>query len=197
MFVRRLSGSRDRSPFSPTRSGVLGVMFGALVACAADPAFAAGEAEGDAGEGHGLHGLAAKPHLVSGGSVLVEVDVPRDDTSARVDLNGQDISGVFHRDAQTGALTALVDGLRIGENTLSLFDHGFAADSLALTNYPITGPITSGPHVTPFICQTQEFVLPDGSKLGAPLDADCSAPTVIRYLYLPTGATALVPLPST
>ena len=188
MFVSRLSGSRDRSPFSPTRSGVLGVMLSALVACAANPAFA---------DGHRIHALSAKPQLVSGGSALVEVDVPRYDTSARIDLNGQDISAAFHRDAQTGALVGLVDGLRIGSNTLSLVDHGFVADTLALTNYPITGPITSGPHVTPFICQTQGFVLPDGSKLGAPLDADCSAPTVIQYLYLPTGATALVALPST
>src|SRR6266403_1521097 len=91
----------------------------------------------------------------------------------------------------------LVGGLTIGENTLSVSGRGVQADSLVLTNYPITGPITSGPHIKPFICQTQEFVLPDGTKLGPPLDADCSAPTVIQYLYLPIGANALIPMPST
>jgi hypothetical protein len=69
--------------------------------------------------------------------------------------------------------------------------------SLTIRNYPLTGPITSGPHDTPFFCQTQDFTLPDGTKFGAPTDADCSAPTKITYLYMPTGGTAFVPLPST
>src|SRR5204863_1902412 len=38
--------------------------------------------------------------------------------------------------------------------------------------------------------------LPDGSTLGIPTDVDCSAPTKINYVYLPTGGTALIPLPN-
>jgi hypothetical protein len=150
-----------------------------------------------ADDDHRIHLLSSKPHLVSGGDALVAVDVSRNDSSAQIELNGQDITASFQRDARTGGLVGLVGNLRVGSNTLSLMDHGAAADSLTVTNYPITGPITSGPHVTPFICQTQEFVLPDGTKLGPALDADCTAPTVIQYLYLATGATALVPLTST
>ena len=146
---------------------------------------------------HRIHTLSSKPHLVSGGDALVAVDVSRYDTSAQIELNGQDITSSFHRDARTGGLVGLVANLKVGSNTLNLLEHGSVAESLAVTNYPITGPITSGPHVTPFICQTQEFVLPDGTKLGPSLDADCTAPTVIQYLYLPTGASALIPLPST
>ncbi len=147
--------------------------------------------------GAAIHALSSDPRLVSGGDVLVQVDAPREDASISIDLNGHDITGEFRRDRRTGALIGLVGGLTIGENTLNVSGHGVQADSLVLTNYPITGPITSGPHIKPFICQTQEFVLPDGTKLGPPLDADCSAPTVIQYLYLPTGANALIPMPST
>ena len=75
--------------------------------------------------------------------------------------------------------------------------NGRPSERLTLTNYPITGPIRSGPHETPFICQTQNFTLPDGSKLGAATDANCSAPTKINCLYMPVGGTAFQPLPST
>jgi hypothetical protein len=86
----------------------------------------------------------------------------------------------------------LVTGLNLGANTV-------AADgkSLVITNYSIKGPILSGPYVQPFICQTATFRLPDGTFLGAPTDADCSAPTKITYMYMPQGGTALVALPST
>ena len=59
---------------------------------------------------------------------------------------------------------------------------------LELTNYPITGPIISGPHQTPFVCQTDTFKLPDGATLGPATDANCSAPTKVQYVYLPKGA---------
>src|SRR4030095_5251604 len=52
-----------------------------------------------------------------------------------------------------------------------------AQSSLKVTNYPITGPILSGPHLTPYECRTVE------SGLGEPLDADCSAKRKIEYFY--------------
>src|SRR5262249_9391593 len=39
--------------------------------------------------------------------------------------------------------------------------------------------------------------LPDGTPFGNPTDADCSAPTKVTYLYMPTGGTALQPLGNT
>jgi hypothetical protein len=39
--------------------------------------------------------------------------------------------------------------------------------------------------------------LPDGSTLGPAIDKDCSAPTRVTYVYLPKGATAFKPLPTT
>lgn len=46
----------------------------------------------------------------------------------------------------------------------------------------------------PFLCQTDDFKLPDGSTLGPPLDANCSAKTVVDYVYLPIGEKAFEPI---
>jgi hypothetical protein len=129
--------------------------------------------------------LSTKPELVSGGDVLVRIDVPRKVSlqSVRVELNGRNISGAFRADAAARTLTGLVTGLKLGPNTLEASvsgkGHG-ASERLTLTNHPISGPIFSGPHQTPFICETEVF------GLGPALDEDCSAPTKVRYLYFTT-----------
>jgi hypothetical protein len=56
---------------------------------------------------------------------------------------------------------------------------------LNIINYPITGPVFSGPHESPFLCETTTFSFPDGTRpLGAPIDADCSIDTRVDY-FLP------------
>ena len=44
------------------------------------------------------------------------------------------------------------------------------------------------------MCQTEAFTLPDGTKLGPALDANCSVATRVHYLYLKMAATTLSPL---
>src|SRR5262249_16709965 len=51
-------------------------------------------------------------------------------------------------------------------------------------NHPLTGPVFSGPHQQPFICQTET------NGLGAPLDANCSAKSVVQYYYKSTEPAA-------
>jgi Tannase-like family of unknown function (DUF6351) len=146
--------------------------------------------------------LSTKPYLVSGGDVLVAIDVPRNVplAKAKVSLNGHDITSAFRVDSQERKLTGLVTGLHLGDNELAVSANGRGegrpAERVTLTNYPITGPIRSGPHQTPFICQTQNFLLPDGTTLGPATDANCSALTKINYIYMPVGGTAFKPLPS-
>jgi hypothetical protein len=152
--------------------------------------------------------LSARPYLISGEDVLVRIDLPHQmgATSIRVDLDGRDVTAMFQADSQTGALTGLVTGLTVGKNSLTLLVHGHQAETLELTDYPITGPITSGPHEVPYICTTADFelynsllglLIPDTTTFNPPTDANCSAPTKITYLYMPTGGTALQALPST
>ncbi len=144
--------------------------------------------------------LSSRPEMVSGGDALVQVTVPQDAATdhAMIRLNGQDVSAMFHSDAAGHALTGLVTGLKVGENYLEVFPDkngtGRAADELRLKNYPITGPIFSGAQEQPFLCETQDFKLPDGSSLGPALDANCSVKTVVTYVYK---STAPSPAPAT
>ena len=134
--------------------------------------------------------LSTHADRVSGGDVLVQITSDSGGAGA-VTLNGADVTSMFRAGTAPNTLVGLVTGLNLGRNTLAA-----GGKSLVITNYSIKGPIVSGPYVQPFICQTQDFRLPDGSTLGIPTDVDCSAPTKINYVYLPTGGTALIPLPN-
>lgn len=128
----------------------------------------------------------SQPHMVSGGSALIEVALPADATNTSgvsVALNGVDVTSAF-KSATANTMLGVVTGLVNGENTISAKNGGSTAISMTLTNYPITGPITSGPQMSPFICSTGTLSLPNGSKLVAtPNDVNCSAQTDVQYQY--------------
>ncbi len=149
--------------------------------------------------------LSSRSDMISGGNTLVRVEVAGRAHKGKVTvtLNGQDVSAAFHADPSPAhSYTGLVNGLALGANVMQVWSKGKAEgqpDAQAtLVNYPIEGPIFSGPRQSPFICQTQSFKLPDGTFLGAPTDpATCSAPTVIQYVYMSTAGGALKPMPDT
>ena len=147
--------------------------------------------------------LSTDAALVTGGDVLVKVAAPAgvSPQSIKVMVGSRDVSGGF-RQMNDRAIAGLVTGLTNGKNIISATGPKGLLGSLEVTNYPITGPVISGPWQQPFICQTDTFALPDGSTLGAPLDANCSARTVVQYVYVPAGTAAdarnpFKPLPST
>src|SRR5947209_2163023 len=124
-----------------------------------------------------IRSVSTRADRVSGGDVLIEVRPPRFQPGMQVTLNGHDVTSVFKlRPPRLGqpvisgseAYTGLVTGLVAGSNTLRVSGKkwGVPGATLQLTNYPITGPIISGPHQQPFVCQTDTFKLPDGSTLG-------------------------------
>src|SRR5690349_17431346 len=149
--------------------------------------------------------LSSKPYLVSGGDALVRVTAKEKDVSlsaVRIALNGHDVTGAFRADAAARTLTGLVSGLRNGENELSVDakgkKNGRGDADITLTNYPVQGPMISGPHEFPFVCTTTNFDVitgdqvpaggtPRGPVLGAPLDANCSVATRVDYVYRTTG----------
>jgi hypothetical protein len=144
-----------------------------------------------------LQTVSSSADYVSGGDVLVDVAPGTAGQAVTVTLNGADVSSGFAADPlASGHLLGMLSGVLDGENTL-VATAGGASTTLKITGYPITGPIISGPHQTPYICQTSTFLLPDGTAFGAATDADCSAPAKVTYMYLRTGGTALVALPST
>src|SRR5262245_2257319 len=158
--------------------------------------------------------LSSRPYMVSGGDALVRITVQDSKVSlgnVHVELNGHSITGAFRTDATARTLTGLVSGMRLGENELSVDakgkGHGRADADITLTNWPVKGPIISGPQEFPFICTTQNFDVvrggpvpaggtPRGPLLGAPLDSDCSVARRVDYVYRNTsGAFVVLPLP--
>ena len=121
------------------------------------------------GAGLQLTVLSGRPDMVSGGDALIRVAVPGG-AAPTVSVEGRDVSSAFRKAADADGYVGLVEGLSIGRNTV-MARAGTASGQITLTNHPITGPITSGPQMTPFICTTEEV------GLGAPLDASCSART--------------------
>jgi hypothetical protein len=126
----------------------------------------------DAQSGLTLTVLSSKPDMVSGGDALVQITPAGE--AIFVTVNGQDATTAFKMD--NGRLAGLVQNLRIGKNTIEA-RRGSRTGRLEVTNYPITGPILSGEHLTPFVCTTQQ------SGLGEPLDENCSAATKVDYFY--------------
>jgi hypothetical protein len=152
----------------------------------------------------GIRVLSSAPDQVSGEDALVRVDAPpglRD--KLVVERDGVDVTDAFR--AQDGGLVGLVDGLRTGENELTVRHNAASAAApkarVTVTDHPIEGPIFSGPHQYPFVCQTEKAGLgqptidnhdgqgykvlaADGSVAG--WSRDCSAPTRVEYLYRST-----------
>ncbi|MDH3208417.1 MAG: DUF6351 family protein [Gemmatimonadota bacterium] len=152
------------------------------------------QAEGD-GSGVTIRTLSTHREHVSGGDVLVEITVEPGVGAPEVQVDGSEVTSAFHEDLERpGRWTGLLTGLPQGASEV-VARHGASAATIPITNFPATGPIVSGPHQTPFICQTDTFTLPDGDDLGPPLDENCTAPERVTYLYLADGEAALTPLP--
>lgn len=145
-----------------------------------------------------LEVVSTRPEYVTGGDALIAVALPpgaRPNT-LRVRLNGADVTRAFAPDpARPDRRLGLVGGLVLGANTIEARS-GAASTRLDLVNYPAAGPVFSGPHIRPFVCQTQDFVLPDGSRLPPASDPEtCAVAPVVQHVYLPQGADAFRPLP--
>jgi hypothetical protein len=139
--------------------------------------------------------LSSRPEYVSGGNTLIDITLPAlpAGTAAptlKVTVNDVDASGAFKADpANPGHMIGLVSGLKDGDNSISA-SYGGTPATLKVTNYPIVGPMFSGPRITPFVCQTGTLSLPDGTHLqGKPDDPTCSAPTNVQYVYRSTANT--------
>src|ERR1700730_8494521 len=106
--------------------------------------------------------LSSRPEMVSGGDALVRVAVPPDAAldQAMIQLNGRDVSAMFHSAAAAHALKGLVTGLKLGENTLAVFPdkkgRGPAAEELRLKNFRLTGPVFSGRKERPCVLEDHD-----------------------------------------
>lgn len=126
-----------------------------------------------------IESVSNRADLVSGGDVLVRVTLPQDpapDNRGTLFVNGAHFQGDLHAAPDGHGYLALVTGLDLGRNTLSLIAEEGGVQ-LEVTNHPIGGPIFSGPHLNPWGCTTE------AAGLGPPIDADCNAPTQYAFYY--------------
>jgi hypothetical protein len=129
----------------------------------------------------------------------VEVTANASLDRVQIMLDGEDVTTSFR--LVSGALSdtnyvlwGLLSGLELGDHRLavSIVDEDQvpirdAGDTLTLTNWPSSGPLISGPHEVPFVCQTASFLL--GSDLGAlglPADDNCVVSTRVDFVYWST-----------
>lgn len=132
--------------------------------------------------------LSGRPDTITGGDALVRVDVP-DGLPGDLTLlaGGKDQTDAFTVDSDTGSLLGRVTDLPPGDSTIEVRSPDGSGADLAVTNFPQEGPVFSGPHEEPFLCETEQSVLPViGDSLGAPLDEDCSIADRVDYYYQTT-----------
>ena len=117
--------------------------------------------------------------LVTGDDVLMQIAAPVNaGTNVSVTVNGRDSNVELRPTTQPNVLVARLKGLQPGKNVIEVGLKGQKpAAQLAIVNHPVAGPVVSGPHQTPFFCET----VPMG--LGQPLDADCAVNTRVDYFY--------------
>ncbi|MFC4312056.1 DUF6351 family protein [Steroidobacter flavus] len=139
--------------------------------------------------------LSSRPDTVSDGDALIAVALPVGEgrSDLKVSVGDTDVTSSFT--LQGRSMIGLVKGLKPGKNKLTVTVRG-RSSSVVLINHDRNGPIFSGPHQQPFMCETDRFKLPDGSTLGAPQDADCNAPTKVLFVYRSSSGGAFKPLPA-
>jgi hypothetical protein len=128
--------------------------------------------------------LSSPADRVAGNEALVELELLKFDPAQRLAVisNGSDVTALFQEDPLTGRLLANVKNIRLGANELQASYGGYTT-KLALTGYPITGPVISGPHEEPFICGYQSFTRLGGAQFTPVNDGKCSVETMVSYFY--------------
>jgi len=136
----------------------------------------------------------SRADMVNAGTALVEVSLPQgaDIGTLSVRAGGRDQSAAFARRAD-GRVLGLVTGLPNGQSFVEAIstNGGFAGAQLAVTSYPVNGPVLLQSQLTPYICATPQAVPASGTATGsnasglsaAATDAQCSAAAETRLWY--------------
>ena len=132
--------------------------------------------------------LSSPANLVSGGDARLMIEVPPGNLDrAHIYVNGEDVTGDFSVVPGTSKLEGVVYDLDEGDNVVEVRPNDRArgaTSSLTLTNYPISGPMFSGPQQEPFLCSDNGDRA--NAELGPAIDDDCATETVVSFKYMNT-----------
>ncbi len=174
---------------------LLPFLLGTLIACSSEETISTAGSNFEPPDEADLHlrAVSSKPWLVTGGDVLVELELaePMAGSTITLEINGVDVSEKLVS-ISSQVSQALLTGLPEGDSLL-LATAGQEQRQLHLTNYPLSGPIISGPHETPFYCQTSEFKKVNGEMFGTGPESVCEGPVQTDYVYYSTEQQAFVP----
>jgi hypothetical protein len=116
--------------------------------------------------------LSGRADLVSGGSALLAINLPRSDTHrVKVTLGHKNVTKDFAI-RPDGNFEGLVTGLVVGKNVLQATVRSGWATQIVLVNRAAGGPVFSGPQLEPWICES-----------GA-TDNKCDQPASFTYVYM-------------
>lgn len=126
-----------------------------------------------------------RPEAVTGGDVRVLVAAAGKPVPATITVDG-----VAQRDLRPDVDgSVVVTGLKPGRNILRASAPGHAAASVTVINHPRSGPVFSGPHLSPWICAGAEPAADSAAPAPASMSATCDQPTSYRLYYRTTAAT--------
>ena len=174
----------------------------AAVAALISPPLQAASNPSSQGKDVKLQILSSPPQWVSGGDARIGVTAaPGLHDKIELWVNGKRVNGVL-KPTGSHQLEGVVSGFGIGDNTLEVYVKAQSLrDTVRVTNHPITGPMFTGPHQTPFVCTTTQFGLQplvdttsapgykvtDGPNAGSGstigYSRNCSINTFVTYLY--------------
>lgn len=184
----------DRTAHAPTRDGDpagrwrrTGWLF-ALVTVLALMVPAGAHAAGREDRSPVIEVLSGRADTVTGGDALIQVSVPGGPSLSDLTVTaaGADQTDALEVDEKSRTLTGVIEDLPLGESAIEVLTaRGDVAATLAVTNHPQEGPVFSGPHQDPFVCETEDAVVPVlDEPLGAPLDENCSIETRVDHHYV-------------
>lgn len=161
---------------------------------------ACGGGSGDSGTVQ-LSVLSSAPEWVSGGDARIALRAsPELQDKLELWLNGARVAPAMRSTGEQ--LEGVIAGLVEGKNRLEVRETGGKVrDTLTLTNWPITGPMFTGPQQTPFTCTATQFGMQplvdsasapgyrvtDASGATIGYSRNCSIETTVSYLYRSTG----------
>jgi hypothetical protein len=156
--------------------------------------------------------LSSAPEYVSGGDARIHVRAaPGQRDKLVLLLNGHSANATLKEVAN--GLEGVVTGLRDGDNLLEVkHRNANVRDAITLTNWPITGPMFTGPQQTPFVCTTIQGAVnrqplvdsatapgyrvtnAQGQVIG--YSRNCSIDSFVSYWYRRASGGNLVALPA-
>jgi hypothetical protein len=211
MYNNNHSKPGIRRPFSGRALMTFG-LFACSLAALATSGLANGQAAGSQAKNVQLRVLSSAPEFVSGGDARIEVRAaPGLHDKINLYLNGRAID--VQLQSHGHRLEGVISGLAEGSNVLEVYVKGQSLrDTIELTNYPITGPMFTGPQQMPFVCTTIQrdvsrqplvdtptppgYKVVDGSGNLIGYSRDCSIDTFVTYWYRAASGGSLKPLPA-